>query len=866
MALSKATTSDSDVINIFEAEGAREVVMGVKKEKFALILNHLIDTYTKPKEATVREVVSNATDATVLLPVSERRPIEITSPSTFKPAFTVRDYGVGMSPETAEHIYLQFGGTTKESDFSQIGSKGLGAKAPLSYCSEFSVSTTRDGITTDILVYRNSEGPGAKILGSRKTDEPNGTVVTIPVRMEDRADFVAALEPYRKYSFDAEISIDGVIGSNTEDFINFDQIILDEESNTEGRVWINKNSMTRLFKNAFVKSNSGYGYRDSVSTRYSLSGWIYSDPDGAGESYSYSRRNENNYDVIIELKPGIVDFSTSRDEITKNDRSKALSEISSAAITRNPEYIYKNLMQRYSTFTDKEAYAFASELIELIDPTKTDLKTVHLGRDTVKMSFEVDEFTTATGFNPFELILNRHEKNVLAIVGYGSGSYSVFQDGLPDAREELLKTRPEMKMFYRSESWSAGGDRRVGTINSHIVDLVTDGERKESFVDYMAEGLRSRGYGRRKFHVVTSVDEKSIKKINARRKVLADKIFNQEIAFFTNLDSLPQDQIDLIEKFTDEKINFITADELIEKANDIRKEIAKLNPASNKAEELISLTKAETDKATTKAEVVKKVTHGGSSAQITLDDLIAADAILLIGDRRHHHNTLIGAANAGMKIVGRDIYTMGYGANFKAAHYEKLKNYSGAIVSKDWSYNSAAFNHIAATRAYSEVALNEEIEGMSHEKVVSMYLLSKSRNCGNPFLKFLETSTTEDADNEIFSLITKAAKLEEYPAFSPDFLLKVLTKNLGEEKARKVRAFIEASSKFRSGSFSDLTVLSLMRFSGSILPGESMAIAARDVFIERYRTTLEQILADEAAALKAAAEVVDSVDLTVEAV
>jgi hypothetical protein len=866
MALNKATATDSDVINIFEAEGAKDVFMGIKKDKFSLILNHLIDAYTKPKEASVREVVSNATDATVLLPVSERRPIEITSPSTFKPSFTVRDYGVGMSPETVEHIYLQFGGTTKEFDFSQIGSKGLGAKAPLAYCSEFSVSTTRDGITTDILISRNSEGPGAKILGSRETDEPNGTVVTIPVRMEDRADFLAALECYRKYSFDTQISIDGAISSNTEDFINFDKIVLDEESNTEGRVWVNKASLTRLFKNAFVKP--GYGsYRDSITTRYSLSGWIYSDPDSVDNGY-YGRNVSNNYDVIIELKPGIVDFSTSRDEITKNDRSKALSEVSATAITKNPEYIFKNIMKEYATLTDKEAYSFASELIELIDPVKTDLKTVHLGRDTVTMSFEVSEFTTATGFNPFELILNRHEKNVVAIVSYGTGNYSILQDGLPNAREELLKTRPELKMFYRSESWSAAGDRRVGTINSHIVELVEDGARNESLVDYIAESVRGRGgYVKPVFSVVTGIDEKSIKKINARRKVLSDKIFNNKIVFFTNLDSISQDQVDLAETITSEEIEFITADELIEKANDIRKEIAKSNPNPRAADELISLTKVETENATTKAEVVKALGgRGSTSAQITLEDLIAADAILLIGDQRNHRNTLIGAANSGMKITGRDIYTMGYGANFRAAHYEKLKNYEGAIVSKDWTYNSVAFTAIAATRSYSEVALNEEIEGMSHEKVVSMYLLSKSRNCGNPFLKFLETSTTEDADNEIFSLVAKAAKLEEYPAFSPDFLLKVLTKNLGEEKARKVRAFIDASSMFRSGNYTDLTVLALMRFQGSILPGESMAISARDVFIERYRTTLAQILADEAAALKAAAEVVDSVDLTVAAV
>lgn len=863
MALNKSLASESDVINIFEAEGAREVVMGIKKEKAAHILNRLIDAYTKPKEATVREVVSNATDATVLVPLAFRKPIEITSPSTFKPSLTIRDCGVGMTPELVDEIFLQFGGSTKELDFSQIGAFGLGAKAPLSYCKEFSVSTTRDGITTDVLVSRKAEGPGAKILSVRKTDEPNGTVVTIPVRMEDRADFVAALDSYRKYSFDVELSIDGVISNNTENYIDFDKIVLDEETNTEGRVWVNKDSLTRLFKNAFVKP--GYGYRyDSITMRYSLSGWIYSDPDSSGDSYH--RRNDSNYDVIIELKPGVVDFSTSRDEITKNERSKALSEVSAAAIIKNPEYIYKNIMKEYSALTDKEAYSFAAELIDLIDPVNTNDKTVHLGQDKVKMSFDISDFVTASGFNPLELILKRHEKNMVAIVGYGSGNYAIYQDGLPNAKDELLKTRPELKMFYRSEVWHSGGDRRVGTVNTQLAALVEAGELKESMVDFIAENIRSQRHSKPVFSVVTGVDEKSIKKINARRKIMADKIFRHEYVFFTNLDSIPQDQIDLAQTITSEEIKFITADELIEKANEIRKELAKLNPSTNKAEELIYLNKLDISKLTTKAEVVREMSRGCSTEKITLDDLMDSDAILLIGDQRHHRNTLIGAANSGVNIVGRDIYYTGYNANFRAAHYEKLKNYAGVFVSKDWNYNSIAFTHIAKTRSFHEVALNEEIEGMSHEKVVSMYLMSKSRNCGNSFLKFLESSTTDDADNDLFVLMAKAARMEEYPSFSPDFLLKVLNRNLGEEKARKVRAFVDSSSTFRSSSFTDMAVLALMRFSGSILPGESMAIAARDVFIDRYRTRLAQILTDEAAALKAAAEVVDSVDLTVDAV
>lgn len=861
MALSKAMAAENDVINIFEAEGAEEVIMGIDPKRFGLVLNHLIDAYTKPIEATVREVISNATDATVLVPFANRRPIEITSPSTFKPSFTVRDYGVGMTPEIVKKTYLQFGGTTKEDDFSQIGSKGLGAKAPLSYCSEFNVTTTRDGVTTDILITRKAAGTGAKIVGVRQTDEPNGTVVTIPVRMQDRNEFVAALECYRKYSFDAEISIDGVISDNTTNFINFDKIYLDEESGTEGRVWVNKDSIVRLFKNSFKPSNSSYGYRsDSITSRYSLSGWIYSDPDTQD---SYHRRNEQNYDVIVELKPGIVDFSTSRDEITKNDRSKRLSEVSASAITKNPEYLFKNVMKQYPTFDDREAYLFASELIELIDAVKTTDKTVHLGKDKLKMSFDVSEFTTATGFNPFDLILKRHKKEMVAIVSYGIGNYNIHQDSLPGAKDELLKTRPEMKMFYRSEGWSAGGDRRVGTMNTHLVELLEDGARKESMVDHVAEVARTSRHHKPSFTVVTLTDEKSIRKINARRKIIAEKIMNGHVMFFTNLDAISQDEIELVEKISPESLNFITADELIEKANEVRKELAKLNPTVNKADELLSLSKVDVSNATTKTEVLKALSGRASSEQITLEDLMASDALLLIGDHRHYRYTLIGAANAGINIVGRDIYMIGYSAGFRAAHYDKLKNYAGALVSKDWNYNSASFQHMAATRSYHEVALNEEIDGMSHEKVISMYLLSKTRNVGNAFLKFLETSTTADPDNEIFILIAKAARLEEYPSFSPDFLLKVLTKNLGEDRALKVRAFVEASASFRSTNYTDVAVLTLLRYTGTVSPDEAMAVAARDVFIAKYRSVQARILADDAAALAAAAEVVNSVELSV---
>lgn len=860
MALNKSMAAESDVINIFEAEGARKVVMGISPKKAAHILNRLIDTYTKPKDATVREVVSNATDATVLLPPHLRKPIEITCPSTFKPSLTVRDFGVGMTPEIVEHVYVQFGESTKEDDFSQIGAFGLGAKAPLSYCKEFSVMTTRDGVTTDVLISRNSDGPAAKILSVRKTDEPNGTVVTIPVRMEDRQDFVNALEPYRKYSFDTELNIDGVISKRNENYVDFDKVYLDEESKTEGRVWVNKNSLIRLLTNSFNPSNYGYSYRDFVSTRYSLSGWIYADPEVNNDSY-YSRNNTE-YDVIVELKPGIVDFSTSRDEITKNDRSKILSETTRTAITKNPEYLFKNIMKSYSELTDREAYKLASELIDLINPRKTDKKTVFLGKDKIQMSFDIEEFNTKTGFNPLKVILNRHEKNVLAIAYYGR-EYSILKDNLPNQKAELLASKPENEMFYTSRAWSNGSDSRVGTLNAHIADLVEAGKLNESLVDFVAE--KARVYSDKDiFNIVTSVDAEKIKKINARRKILSDKIFVNEYAFYTDLDEISQDQIDLAEKIANVKMKFITADDLIEKANEIRKEIAKANPKTS-ANTSVLLTKVDTAGLTTQAEVIKKFnSHGasGESVLISLEDLMDDDSLIVIGDTRNHRQTLIGAANANIQITNRDIYITGYQSGLRAPHFTKLKDYEGVIVSSNYSYNSMAFTEISKRASYHEIALNEEVAALPDAKIVSMYILSHQRYCSPAFMKFLAASTSSDSDHDLINLLVAGSQLDEYPAFSVEFIFKELVKRIGEDDARKIKSFMAVSSSFRSGSFTDASVTSLIRFGSTIAVDDKLALQIRDVFIDRWRNKTDEIIQGEQDALKAAAEVVDAVELT----
>ena len=145
---------DKDIVEILNPNTKiDEVQMGINENALGVILDLLTDLYENPIEATVREVVSNAVDASVA--ANTKKTIKITLPTSLRSTFTVQDFGTGMSIETIKNVYSQYGVSSKRDDFSQIGAFGLGAKAPLAYCSEFNVVTTHKGITTSFTISRS---------------------------------------------------------------------------------------------------------------------------------------------------------------------------------------------------------------------------------------------------------------------------------------------------------------------------------------------------------------------------------------------------------------------------------------------------------------------------------------------------------------------------------------------------------------------------------------------------------------------------------------------------------------------------------------------------------------------------------------
>lgn len=114
--------------------------------------------YTNPIHSIMRELVSNAIDASLIhkdLPNAEKPPVIIHLPDNLYDDFFVQDFGIGMSLTTVLETFDTYFNSTKETSADDIGGFGLGGKTPFLYTNEFKMETTspEDGVRRTF-VYR----------------------------------------------------------------------------------------------------------------------------------------------------------------------------------------------------------------------------------------------------------------------------------------------------------------------------------------------------------------------------------------------------------------------------------------------------------------------------------------------------------------------------------------------------------------------------------------------------------------------------------------------------------------------------------------------------------------------------------------
>lgn len=303
-------------------------VCGFSDNAVSMLTQRMTDLYTDPIMATVREVISNAVDATMLLPEDQRKPVEVSSPSKLNPQFIVKDHGVGMSLEDVKAHFSQYGASTKEEDLSQIGAYGLGSKAPLAYTSRFTVSTVKNGERTVFSMERDATSNTYNILDHEYTDDENGTIVSVPAEANDAPRFTEYSRKYSQFALEGvPIMVDGEASSFHSDWIHVYDFPLDEEKTEYGQVWFRKAKFDSVIDWYISRVNNGrMPWRaDDFETRFLESFQQQSIAVLSGWPYALARYlDSNDAKIALVIKPGVVDFSSSRDEITENNRKRSL--------------------------------------------------------------------------------------------------------------------------------------------------------------------------------------------------------------------------------------------------------------------------------------------------------------------------------------------------------------------------------------------------------------------------------------------------------------------------------------------------------------------------------------------------------------
>lgn len=137
--------------------------------------------YTMPRQAGIREIISNGLDATVR--AKSDRPIEVKGPSALDTSFSVRDFGNGLTTPEVEDLYTSLGASSKKDIEDEIGFFGIGALSPLAYVEQFTVKSFKDGVLDVYSIYAGDNGiPQVAKVASSKTAEPNGLCVSYNIK------------------------------------------------------------------------------------------------------------------------------------------------------------------------------------------------------------------------------------------------------------------------------------------------------------------------------------------------------------------------------------------------------------------------------------------------------------------------------------------------------------------------------------------------------------------------------------------------------------------------------------------------------------------------------------------------------------
>lgn len=165
--------------------------------------------YADAVGSLVRETVSNALDSHRELGIEAPIIVSFGKNTEGQHEFSVEDVGVGIDKDTINNILRKYGKSTKRQAINQLGAFGLGFKSPLSYTSSFYFIGRKNGIEIKCMMYEGEEDIKIDILHEKKTKEPNGCKIIVPVKWADVYEFQNKIKEQLAYFESVYFNITG---------------------------------------------------------------------------------------------------------------------------------------------------------------------------------------------------------------------------------------------------------------------------------------------------------------------------------------------------------------------------------------------------------------------------------------------------------------------------------------------------------------------------------------------------------------------------------------------------------------------------------------------------------------------------------
>ena len=167
--------------------------------------------YSDPEQSFIREIVSNAWDSHVEAGTTDIPVIVRFKKEDYKWSITIRDYGVGLSPERFLNIYCNIGSSTKRESNEFIGGFGIGRFSALACSDSVYITSYYKGTAYYYIMIKSGNSITTNLLLEKPTEEKDGVEVTIK-NINELPKFVKALQCI---TFFPNVYVDGI-----ESYIN----------------------------------------------------------------------------------------------------------------------------------------------------------------------------------------------------------------------------------------------------------------------------------------------------------------------------------------------------------------------------------------------------------------------------------------------------------------------------------------------------------------------------------------------------------------------------------------------------------------------------------------------------------------------